>query len=295
MLSIITPTYNRSQTLTAVYESLKKQTNKQFEWIIIDDGSTDNTEIVADAFTVDQNNGFFILYHKKTNGGKHTALNEAYKYIQGEIVLILDSDDYLTNDAVETIINDWDNYKSNLNLCGLSYLKSNTSGKLVGDKFPDDIYIASYVECRINKNIKGDKAEVFRTNLLLENPFPVFEGENFMGESVIWTKLGFLYETVHINKVIYICEYLEGGLTQSGRALRIKCPKGGMLYCKVHIDKRIKFKVRLRMIMLYLVYAYYARKPYIEAVNEVKKYGYLFFLCSFPAYLLYLYWKAIYK
>jgi len=295
MLSIVTTTYNRAHTLTAVYESLKKQTNKQFEWIIIDDGSTDNTEMIANEFIVDQNNGFEIIYHKKANGGKHTALNEAYKYVQGEIILILDSDDYLTNDAVETIISDWEKYKSNLNLCGLYYLKLYTNGKLVGDKFPEDVYIASYADCRINKNIKGDKTEIFRADLLKDNPFPVFEGEKFMGESVIWTRLGYLYKTVHINKAIYICEYLEGGLTQSGRAMRIKCPKGGMLYCKVHIDKRIKFKVRLRMIILYLCYAHFDKKPYIEAVNEVNKYGFLFCLCRFPAYLIYLYWKKKYK
>jgi len=295
MLSIVTTTYNRAHTLTTVYESLKKQTNKQFEWIIIDDGSSDNTEMLANSFIVDQNNCFDIVYHKKANGGKHTALNEAYQYVQGEIILILDSDDYLTDDAVAIIHEDWNKYKDNPNLCGLSYLKCYTDGKIIDDKFPNDVYIASYVECRINKDIKGDKAEVFRTNLLQDNPFPVFEGERFLGESVIWTKLGYLYETVHINKLIYICEYLEGGLTQSGRAMRIKCPKGGMLYCKVHIDKRIKFKIRLRMIMLYLVYAYFDRKQYIESVNEVKKYGYLFFLCRFPAYLLYLCWKGKYK
>lgn len=293
MLSIITPTYNRAHTLSTVCESLKRQSNKNFEWVIVDDGSIDDTDIIVKKF-FDCDNGFEIKYYKKENGGKHTALNLAYQYISGEVVLILDSDDYLTDYAVETISADWEKYKNDYGVCGLSYLKGYSDGGIIGDKFPFEYYIASSVDCRINKNVRGDKAEVFRSELLKQNPFPVFKDEMFLGESVVWTALGYKYKTVHINKLIYLCEYLETGLTKSGRALRIRCPKGGMLYAKTHINKMIKLKVRLKMAVLYLCYSHFDGMKYKNAIKGIKGFDFLFFLSRSPAFLLYKYWKKKY-
>ena len=96
-LTVLTPTYNRAYTLTKVYESLAKQTKQNFQWLIIDDGSSDGTEELIMSFP---KTGFELEYHKKSNGGKHTALNYSHQFIKGEMVVILDSDDYLTDDAI---------------------------------------------------------------------------------------------------------------------------------------------------------------------------------------------------
>ena len=119
-LTVLTPTYDRAYTLTRVYESLVKQTKQDFQWIIIDDGSSDGTEELIMSFP---KTGFELEYHKKSNGGKHTALNYAHQFIKGEMVVIVDSDDYLTDDAVETIQRDWLKYKNDKRIAGMSYMR----------------------------------------------------------------------------------------------------------------------------------------------------------------------------
>ena len=125
VVTIFTPTYNRLSTLPKLLESLCHQTNNSFQWVIIDDGSTDDTEKFFDDLKK-QELPFEWEYHRKQNGGKHTALNACHTYIRGEVVLILDSDDYLTFDAVETIQSEWKNYKNKtikLNLGQTIYVK----------------------------------------------------------------------------------------------------------------------------------------------------------------------------
>lgn len=119
-LTVLTPTYNRAYTLTKVYESLAKQTKQNFQWLIIDDGSSDGTEELIMSFP---KTGFELEYHKKSNGGKHTALNYSHQFIKGEMVVILDSDDYLTDDAIETIQRDWLKFKNDKRIAGMSYMK----------------------------------------------------------------------------------------------------------------------------------------------------------------------------
>ena len=121
MLTIITPTYNRENTLKNAYHSLLDQTNKDFEWLIIDDGSKDNTKKLVKEFI--KENKITITYHYKENGGKHTALNEGIKKAKGDYILILDSDDTLTKDAVHLVLTSWKKYANNQKIAALSFLK----------------------------------------------------------------------------------------------------------------------------------------------------------------------------
>lgn len=293
MLNILTPSYNRAELLKNLLDSLKKQTDKNFIWLIIDDGSKDNTEEVCLKMIKD-NPSINIRYEKKSNGGKHTAINYANQFLIDGLVIIVDNDDFLTPDAVATINKDWINYENDQKICGLSYLKENIDGTNVGIKYEKDYYISNHVDYRINSNIFGDKAEVIRTNILKQYPFPVFPNEKFLGESIIWTKIGFEYNTVYINKAIYICEYLEGGLSKSGRALRIKCPLGGMEYAKIHLDKRIKLKIRIKMMVLFICYAKFAKQKLLEKKKEISN-KCLFFICIPIGMVFYLKWKQLLK
>ena len=130
-LAIFTPTYNRADTLKNLYESLKNQTNKSFVWYIIDDGSTDETEETVKNFI---NDDFEIIYQKKQNGGKHTAINFGIKFVREELTFIVDSDDSLTSDAVETIHSDWKKF-SKENVAGLSYYRIDANGKILGKEY----------------------------------------------------------------------------------------------------------------------------------------------------------------
>lgn len=295
-LTILTPAYNRGNRLHILYESLMKQTDSDFQWLIIDDGSTDNTKEIVRAFDAGKN---FINYYRKENGGKHTALNFAHPYIQGEWTCIVDSDDYLTPDAVSTIKSYIREYESNKNVKCLTFQRGRKTGIPLVDSFPDEPVISNHIQFRRNEKRAGDCCEVLHSDVLKEFPFPEHPGERFMGEGYLWNKVAFKYDTVYIKKVIYICEYLEGGLTKSGKKLRIQCPLGGMDSCNSFFEKpeqenRIINKETLKKeALLFVCYGKFAGLKKNQITRQclrpdlIKKY-YL------PGSVLYWYWKLKY-
>lgn len=288
-LSIITPTYNRGYLLKNCYESLLRQTDKDFQWIIVDDGSSDNTQDVVRTFDTED---FVVVYVPKENGGKHTALNASHPYIRGEYVLILDSDDYLTDTAVEQIRRGWEAWADKDQVAMVTFLKGaavddpNCTGPVAG--VPVDI-----LRYRRNAIHSTDCCEVLRTELFLQYPFPVFSGERFIAECALWNRIAKSHKCVYINDVIYICEYLEGGLTDSGRAMRIRNPRGGMFICDLRMQKRNYFKQRIKYGMLYTCYGFFAGLT-TGAILAGTKYKALAALCMVPGYAMYRLWKHKY-
>ncbi|MBQ7339447.1 MAG: glycosyltransferase family 2 protein [Clostridia bacterium] len=213
MVSIITPTFNRAYILDKAYESLKRQTSKNFEWIIIDDGSLDNTEELVNVWK-NQENSFEITYFHQENGGKHRALNKGISLVKYDYVLILDSDDFLTDDAVEFIHKCIEEMQNEDGFAGFSGLK-NLGGKTVSSSFKDE-----YIDCtnleRIKYGLNVDMAEVYKTEILRQYPFPEFEEEKFCSESAVWDKIAKDgYKIRWFNKVICNAEYIEDGLTRN--------------------------------------------------------------------------------
>ena len=177
LLTILTPTYNRGNLLKQCYESLEKQSLKDFEWLVIDDGSQDDTrDIIAE---ISKESSFPIRYYYKPNGGKHTALNLGFQQIKGTLTIILDSDDRLTEDAVETIKLSWNKYKNVQNLSSIAFLRCYSDKKIVGDLFPEDEFKSNHIDCRINFGVKGDKSEVYITKILQKYTFPVLKEKGF--------------------------------------------------------------------------------------------------------------------
>lgn len=291
-LSVITPTYNRADKIVNLYNSLSEQTSKDFRWIIIDDGSVDGTEGIVGELRSKKNN-FEIFYVKKENGGKHTALNLAFGLLDDGLAMIVDSDDYLIEDAVKTILQDWEKYGGK-KICGLCYKKMREDGSDMCGSFVGEVKIANYNDFIINGRISGDKAEVFRADILKIRRYPSYKNERFLGEGVMWSKIAHDYDMVFINKPIYVCEYLEGGLTKSGRNLRIKNPNGGMYHAEEYLDKRYKIQIREKNALLYLTYARFAKKDLLE-IYKKSKYKILLFVNFLPSLLLYNYWKRRYK
>lgn len=266
ILTILTPTYNRREYLPRLYESLRAQTNQNFQWLVIDDGSIDDTGVW---FASLPQTKFVKEYHRKENGGKHTALNFSHSYISGELVLIADSDDWLTEDAVDTILSDWEKYRENLSICGMTYLRGETPEKpLKGIIFPQDGELSDNITRKANAKANCDSAEVVRTAVLTEFSFPEHEGERFLGEAYLWNQAGYKYKTVFRNQVIYITEYLEEGLTRCGRKLRIQCPLGGMENSKTFFDKRVCLKMRIKNTWLYVCYGRFAGWRFRRIVKE---------------------------
>ncbi len=293
-LSIVTPSYNRSTLLHQCFESLKKQTCFDFEWIIVDDGSTDNTSEtvrnLSDGFDL-----FKIQYVYKKNGGKHTAMNASHPYINGDYVLILDSDDYLTPEAVQTVLDSWKTYSEDASIGTLIFLRGDPEGnpRAYGARegVPDD-----YRNLKRISVTSSDCCEVFRKSLFTAYPYSVFEGERFISESELWNRAAADgYKCVYVNKVIYIGEYLNDGLTNAGRKMRIRNPLGGMTTSALFIDSHYSWKMRIKKTLLYVMYGYFAKLSIGKIMTFSKGHYVLKALCLLPAYMLYLSWKKKYS
>lgn len=291
LITVVTPSYNRAGYLPRLLDSLKAQTSYNFTWLIVDDGSTDATREVVEAFNK-ENLKFKIEYLYKENGGKHTALNFAIDKAMTELFFIVDSDDMLAPDAITSIENDWVSVRDR-HLCGISYLRGHSVNKPIGDLFPHDHSIDSYNSVRVWQHVSGDKAEVWATEYLKRLRFPVFKGERFLVESWMWVQVSDMADMLFVNKVIYICEYLEGGLSQSGRKLRINCPNGGRTFCLLMMDSKFPLKERIKNGMLYVAYNFFSHRRVSEAFYC--RHTFITALCLIPGYLLYRYWDKKYN
>lgn len=300
-LTILTPTYNRASYLKKLYLSLVQQTEQEFEWLVVDDGSTDETQELLGSFA--RENKVRMRYLRQENGGKHRALNYGITQINTELTFIVDSDDFLPENAVQTILSYHEKYyqsylesvedknDTSVKLCGYSFLRAHADGKVNTAYFPENELIGTYRDVRINGEIGGDKAEVFYTKILRQFPFPEFEGEKFLPEDLVWMRMSGPYQMVHINEKVYICDYLEGGLTRTGRRMKIYSPRGMMLRSRIYLeDSGVRLKTRLKMMMLYLIYGRIAGETLRELRREVHP-GWLFLLCILPAAILRTKWK----
>lgn len=254
--TILTPTYNRASLLPRCYASLSNQTDFDFEWLIVDDGSTDDTESLVRGFQTDR---FPIYYIRKDNGGKHTALNAAHPHIHGRYVLILDSDDTLTEDAIACAKTEWAKWDSDQNVGIVTFLKGSSTERpncIVSD-WDTPVDIMRYHRTCLHSN---DCCEIIRTALFRRYPFPVFPGERFLAEGALWGRVSHDCKCVYINRVIYLCEYLDDGLTKSGRAMRIRNPHGGMFNANIYMCKKNYLKKRIKNGLLYTCYGFFAKK-----------------------------------
>lgn len=292
MITILTPTYNRKKELSNLYESLKRQVNKNFVWYIVDDGSTDGTDKLIKKF---QKEKFLnIRYDKKKNGGKHTAINYGAKKIDTELTMIVDSDDLLTPDAVETIFNDWLENCERPGLGGLNYLRGYSGIEVIGKQWPHDEQFGNTITLTCNHNITGDKAEVIRTDILKKLPFPEIKGEKFLSESYLWIELAKNHDLFMRNKIIYITKYMDGGLTQSGRIMQINAPKGAMLNAAEYMYSKFSAKIKLKNGILYNCYGHFAKVSFQERWNNSPNKLYTI-IGLIPGFILFKRWKKEYQ
>jgi glycosyltransferase involved in cell wall biosynthesis len=241
-ITVFTPTFNRAHTLNRVYDSLKEQTNKMFLWLIIDDGSSDNTEEIVDNWLSEKL--IEIHYYKKENGGKQRAHNKAVDLCNTELFICVDSDDYLTENAVESFLNTWDSIDDINKLSGVIALRGKDKDIPIGTEMPTHIKSSPLNDLYEKHGFRGDTAILFRTDILKCFPFFVAEGENFIGESYIYLQIDQYYSLYILNEILYIGEYLSDGYTANVRKLTKENPKGYMVLKRqaVVFSKTIKGK-----------------------------------------------------
>lgn len=262
MITILTPTYNRAYILTDAFRSLRMQSSFDFEWIIVDDGSTDNTEDVVNAWLA-EDMPFNIKYIKQKNGGKHRAINKGVSLVESDYVLVLDSDDFLENDAVLSIhkwIKSIEGLDKFAGVAGLRGWKDRNDP--IGSNLSTDYIDSTNLERRKN-NLWGDKAEIYKTEILKKYPFPEFDGENFIRESAVWDRIAMDgYKLRWFNKIIYRCEYQEDGLTKGVNETVYAKNFNGFTYCMKLQTETQKFPFK------YLKIGYFAKVAHSKKIND---------------------------
>lgn len=250
-ITVFTPTYNRGYIIENLYRSLQRQTGTDFEWLVVDDGSTDNTSELFVKW-MQEDNPFPIRYYTQPNGGKHRAINRALDLAQGEWFFTVDSDDYLTEDAIKKITSwlrqlpkqgKWCGVAGNL---GLSAIE--TPNTLFDAGFKDGTLLDRY------SSIDGERALVFSTKIHQMYLYPEFEGEKFMTEAVSWNRMAADgYRIRFYNDIICIYEYLPDGLTKAGSRLFQNNPKGHGLWLR----EKSYFLKSSKLDRLKMIYSFY--------------------------------------
>ena len=212
-LTIFTPCYNRAHLLPQLYESILTQEGANFEWLIVDDGSTDDTREVVERFITEHK--IPISYYYKPNGGKHTAINYGVAKAKGSLFFIVDSDDFLSDDALKFIDSAWQKIKENSKICGIIGLSEFTNGQLVGDAFLEEEWYLSFSDYYLKYHLRGDKSVAFKTSVMKEYPFPEADGIRYVFEAVVWHEMAKKHDVLAQNKVIQYKEYLEEGISDS--------------------------------------------------------------------------------
>lgn len=211
-LTVFTPSYNRAHTLGRLFESLKRQSSTGFEWILVDDGSTDHTQEMVEDWKK-EGIPFPFLYIKKENGGMHTGYNTAIEHMNGTLAVCIDSDDYMPDDAVERILRCWKERGSD-RYAGIIGLDYDLRGKLIGRMLPDMESI-SFIDMSIGKYgpYFGDKKFVVRADLYREvAPMKVFPGEKYFNPSYMFLEISRKYEYLVLNECICLVEYQPDGM-----------------------------------------------------------------------------------
>ncbi len=244
-ITIFTPTYNRAYTLDKLYNSLMSQTNKEFIWLIIDDGSTDNTKDLVDSWI--KENKIEIKYIYQDNQGMHGAHNTAYHNISTEYNTCVDSDDYMPANAVEIILINLESIHGNPSYAGLVGLDSYVNGEIVGTVIPNHLNKVKLNELYLLHGVTGDKKIVYKTSLVNEYPeYPIFKGEKFVPLDYKYLLIDQDYYLKPVNEVFCIVEYLPDGSSRNMFRQYMKNPKGFAFSRLTRIKYAKTFKEKLK-------------------------------------------------
>lgn len=277
-VTVFTPSYNRAYILPKLYESLRQQTCKDFEWLIVDDGSSDNTEELVRAWQNEKQ--FNIRFFKQKNGGKHRAINRGVTEAHGELFFIVDSDDTLVSSAVERILYHYDKIQGNRGFGGIAACRAYPNGLRIGGELTFATLDCSCLEFRHKYKIKGDLAEIVRTSVMKEYPFPDIPNEKFCTEALLWDRISEKYNFRFINEKIYICQYLNDGLTTNMTRIRMNSPQYAMLYYSELFHRKISVPITIKAAINYYRFALCTDK--LRQINWKRiDWGILFFPFAF--------------
>lgn len=247
ILTVFTPAYNRADLLTRCYESMCKQTNKNFIWMIVDDGSTDNTREISESW-VKNTKDFQVIYIYKENGGLHTAYNTAIANIDTELCVCIDSDDFMPNNAVGMILDFWEKNGSD-KYAGIVGLDFDMDGNVIGDMLPDikSVNLIGLFTGKYNI-VNGDRTNVVRTELYKKYaPMKVFKGEKNFNPHYMHLQISEEYDFLVLNENLRFVDYQETGMSNSMLKQYRSSPNSFAEIRKLYLsfkDTSLKFKIK---------------------------------------------------
>ena len=245
MITILTPTFNRAHLLPRLFESLTHQTDFNFEWLVIDDGSTDGT---SDLFAGNTflSAPFSIRYYRQKNGGKHRALNTGVKQAKGNFIFIADSDDWLLPQSVAIVGQHTSAIADDNTFAGVAGLDVFDDERIVGTGLPQDIIDCNAMDIRYRYHVDGDLKEVFKTTVLQEFPFPEIQDEKFCPEQLVWFRIAQKYKLRYFNTPIYVAENQSNGITASIIRVRMLAPQATCMMYAEMLAYKIPFKEKIK-------------------------------------------------
>lgn len=286
--TVFTPTYNRAHLLPRVYESLEKQTFRDFEWLIVDDGSTDNTSDVVKRLAASA--PFPVNYVAKPNGGKPSAVNRGAGEAQGTLFAILDSDDWYFPQSLERFRQHWQGIPADIrpDFVGVTALCAYPSGELIGTRFPRDVFDSNAIDLRYRHNVQGEKSGVLSTQILREFPYPEDLGK-YVSESLVWNRIALKYQTRFVNEVLTVKEFQPGGITRDGRFIQVRDTQASRLCAKelMALGSRLPLRPRVRAYANFVRHSLHQGIPFRRQAAEAPS-KVMFCLC----YLLGTYLKT---
>lgn len=253
-LTYFTPTYNRAHLLPQLYKSLIEQNDKNFIWMIIDDGSTDNTESLINSWK--NENVISIQYIKKDNGGKHTAIDLSNQLCETEFICCIDSDDYITPDCTSVLYSYMSKIENDSSIVGIVGRRDLVGfNKHKEANWPQKDSLIYFPNLESDYHFTYDTILVFKTHIIKNFTFPTFNDERFVTEIVYYNKFIFDYKMIVMDEFVYIGEYQEDGYTNQGMRLFIKNPKGWACFLKqkvwIQLKQKKSFKTILKSTMVF--------------------------------------------
>lgn len=280
--TVFTPTYNRAHLLPRLFESLTTQTFRDFEWLVVDDGSTDETRAVVER--LQRAAPFPVRYVAQQNGGKHVAVNRGVRDADGRFFAILDSDDWYPPESLERFLHHWNAIPPTARegFVGVTALCADPSGRVIGSRFPGDAFDSNTIDLRYRHHVSGEKRGVLRTDVLRRYPYPEGLG-TFIGESLVWNRIARQYQTRFVNEVLTIVDFQPGGMTDKSRALQARNAAASLVYYQelLSIGDRLPLKEKVRTYANYVRHSLHQHVPIRTQLAQVP--SKTLFLCCFPA------------
>lgn len=271
IFTIFIPTYNRAHTLSRAFKSIEAQTLRDFEVVIVDDGSTDGTrELVVDwKAKMD----FEVQYHWQENQGKPAAHNLGVQVARGEFFVLLDSDDALVPECLQLLKEGWDTIPDaeKCHFAGVEGLCIDEKGAPTGTPFPADVFDSNYLEITRKYGVYGEKRNAIRTNVLREYPYPRIAGERHMRDSIIWERMAHTYKFRYINRVLQVIAHQADGLTRNIFRFRMQNRHSFQYYWQESITLHTDYLDRKGLMRNYTQFVRYSLHVGIGYLAQAKR------------------------